>query len=91
MFIHICKEQKVSNTVYTTILLTWRFGLLGAASSFSMQDVTVPSVVETGSNPYIKYTIKIILLYSLVRKQKYEFEWQNCSRLFSKQGYVPHE
>ena len=46
-------------------------------------------MVEAGSNPYSKYTIKIILLYSLVMVQKYEIEWENCSRLFSKQGYLP--
>ena len=81
MFIHISKEQKVSITFYTTILLTWRFGLLCTASSFSMRDATASSVVEGGSNPYSKYTIKNILLYSLVGKQKYETEWQNCSRI----------
>ena len=49
------------------------------------------SMVEAGSNPYSKYTIKIIFLYSIVGVQKYEIEWQNCSRLLSKQGYLLHE
>ena len=50
------------------------FGLLCSASSLSTKDATASSVVEAGSNPYSKYTIKMILLYSLIRMQKYEIE-----------------
>ena len=56
-----------------------------------MREVTASPVVKAGSNPYSKYTAEIILLYSLVGMQKYEIEWYSCSRLFSKQGYLPLE
>ena len=68
---------EVSITVCTIALLTWRVGLLCAASSFSIREVTASSVVKAGSNPYSKYTIDIILLYSPVGMQKYKIEWQN--------------
>ena len=52
-------------------------GLLCAASSLSMRDITASSVVEAGSNPYSENTIKIILIYSPIEMQKYEIEWQS--------------
>ena len=40
-----------------------------------MRDATASTVVEAWSNPYSKYKVKIIVLYSLVGMQKYEIEW----------------
>ena len=51
----ILEGVEVSITVCKNAILTWMFGLLCCASSFSSKAATVTSAVESGFNPYSKH------------------------------------